>query len=288
MQIFKVKTQKEFRQLLIDYAEQLTELKNAEHSLANQLANKDTIYAKGYSWPAQSESRFLVDKQYQHQGQINWRERMVCEKTQFNHRIRGSIHVFEELFKPQINDALYLTEQLSPLYKWLIKKYPQTVGSEFISASTRQDRIKFKEILYPEKLNHQDLTSLSYKADHFDYVLSFDCFEHIPDFQQAFREVHRVLKPQGKLLFSVPFDPASDTTLVRASINNEGETIFHVEPEYHGNPMSDKGSLSYYTFGWDLLETLESLGFKHAYALVYWSKKYAYWGDPQLLLCAEK
>ncbi|KAA3645922.1 MAG: class I SAM-dependent methyltransferase [Proteobacteria bacterium] len=288
MQIFKINSQKEYRQLITDYAEQLIELKSTEQSLANQLVSKDVIYTDGYSWPVQGDSRFLIDKLYQHQGQINWRERLVCEKTQFNNRIRGSIHVFEELFKPKINDAIYLTEQLSPLYQWLIKKYPKTEGSEFVSASTWQDKIKFKKILFPKKLNHQDLTALSYQPKQFDYVLSFDCFEHIPDYKQAFREIYRVLKPHGKLLFSVPFDPASDDTLVRASINKQGETTFHVEPEYHGNPMSEKGSLSYYTFGWDLLDTLESLGFNQAYALVYWSKKYAYFGDPQLLLCAEK
>lgn len=288
MKIYKINSQKEFRQLTTDYAKQLTELKSTEQLLANKLESSDVFYTDGYSWLVQGNSRFLIDKLYQHQDQINWRERLVCQKTQFNNRIRGAIHVFEQFCRPHKKDAIYLTEQLSTLYKWLIKKYPNTVGSEFVTASTWRNIIRFKLKLFPRRLNHQDLTHLEYANEHFNFVLSFDCFEHIPDYTQALSEIFRVLKPKGQLLFSVPFDVNADNTLVRASVDEQGETIFHVEPEYHGNPMSKEGSLSYYTFGWDLLDTLKSVGFSEAYALVYWSKKYMYLGGPQLLLCAEK
>ena len=288
LNIHPIKTHKEYRQLLAEHKASLRQMRQSEQSIVEALSTRDTLYSEGYSWPIQRTSRFLVDKQYQHQGQINLRERLVCEKTRFNNRTRGAIHVFEQFCKPNKNDGVYLTEQLSPLYQWLVKNYPNSVGSEFVTASIWRNKIRFKIKLFPQKLNHQDLTDLTYPDEHFNFVLSFDCFEHIPDYTQALSEIFRVLKPKGQLLFSVPFDVNADNTLVRASVDEQGETIFHVEPEYHGNPMSKEGSLSYYTFGWDLLDTLKSVGFSEAYALVYWSKKYMYLGGPQLLLCAEK
>jgi 2-polyprenyl-3-methyl-5-hydroxy-6-metoxy-1,4-benzoquinol methylase len=37
-----------------------------------------------------------------------------------------------------------------------------------------------------------------------DLVLSFEVLEHVPDEAVALREIHRVLKPHGEIIFSVP------------------------------------------------------------------------------------
>lgn len=39
----------------------------------------------------------------------------------------------------------------------------------------------------------------------YDTALCFEVLEHVPDTQEALREIHRVLKPGGRLIFSVPF-----------------------------------------------------------------------------------
>ena len=39
---------------------------------------------------------------------------------------------------------------------------------------------------------------------HFDGVVAFEVFEHVEDLEHAIREIRRVLKPNGKLLFSIP------------------------------------------------------------------------------------
>lgn len=49
-----------------------------------------------------------------------------------------------------------------------------------------------------------DATKLPYKSDFFDMVVSFDVFEHISDDAAAVSETRRVLKKNGRLLFSVP------------------------------------------------------------------------------------
>lgn len=137
-------------------------------------------------------------------------------------------------------------------------------------------------------MNHQDLTQLSFETNTFKFILSFDCFEHIPNYQDALREAYRVLKTKGTLLLSVPFNLDDKETLIRASVNQNGSTTFHVEPEYHGNPISKKGCLCFYEFGWELLDVLREVGFKKVNAIIYWSTKHAYLGGEQLLISAEK
>ena len=55
-----------------------------------------------------------------------------------------------------------------------------------------------------EEKKQADACELPYENDLFDVVISCDCFEHINDDQKAIAEVHRVLKPGGILLFTVP------------------------------------------------------------------------------------
>ncbi len=49
-----------------------------------------------------------------------------------------------------------------------------------------------------------DVCKLPYKDNTFDIVTAFDVVEHIDDDVMAVSEIHRVLKPGGKFLFSVP------------------------------------------------------------------------------------
>ncbi len=259
-----------------------------EKKINNKLSLDEIIYLDGFSWPAQSKSKFLIDGLYANNNEVNFRERMVCQQTELNNRIRGSIHVFEDYFKAKKTDSIYLTEQCTMLGKWMQKKYSNIECSEYLSNCSEINQEHLQHYINPYKLKHQDLTNLTYKTNLFDYVLSFDCFEHIPNYKKAFLECLKVLKPGGKLMWSVPFDRNLKSTLVRASIDKHGEIKHHVEPEYHGDPTSEDGCLSFYTFGWDLLDELLEIGFKNTYALLFYSKKYGYIGGEQLLLCAEK
>jgi len=49
-----------------------------------------------------------------------------------------------------------------------------------------------------------DACNLPYEDNFFDVVVSFDVFEHIKNDQKAIREVYRVLKKNGALIFIVP------------------------------------------------------------------------------------
>ena len=105
----------------------------------------------------------------------------------------------------------------------------------------------------------QDLEKLTFASEKFDVVITEDVFEHIRDYEKAFREVYRVLKTGGYHIFTVPcfFDKP---TLVRVDTSGK-EDIHLLPPEYHGDKIRGK-ILAYRTFGIDIFEILEKIGFE--------------------------
>lgn len=64
-------------------------------------------------------------------------------------------------------------------------------------ATTRVEGIKFKFI--------QDDGSLPFPAQSFDFCFCSEVLEHLLDVNRALRETHRVLRPEGHLLITVPY-----------------------------------------------------------------------------------
>lgn len=50
-----------------------------------------------------------------------------------------------------------------------------------------------------------DAQSLPFKNNSFDWVLLLDVLEHIPDANDALKEIHRVLDESGQLMVQIPF-----------------------------------------------------------------------------------
>jgi SAM-dependent methyltransferase len=137
-------------------------------------------------------------------------------------------------------------------------------------------------------IRHESLTGLSFEDNSFDFILSFDVFEHIPDYKAAIKECLRVLRPGGQMLFSVPFCFDSYEHIVRAYIREDGNIEHLMEPEYHGDPVNSGGCLCFYHFGWKILDEFKGAGFNSARALFYWSEKFGYLGLDQALFIATK
>lgn len=70
----------------------------------------------------------------------------------------------------------------------------------------------------------------------------------------------------------------------------EGVEITHLLPEQcYSNPVSEKGSLVFYNFGWDILAILKAAEFGDAYMVSYYSHFLGYLGyGLQFLFVAEK
>ncbi|MCJ8280913.1 MAG: class I SAM-dependent methyltransferase [Rivularia sp. ALOHA_DT_140] len=110
-----------------------------------------------------------------------------------------------------------------------------------------------------ERVFCQDLEQLTFTSEKFDVVITEDVFEHIRDYEKAFREVYRVLKTGGYHIFTIPcfFDKP---TLFRVDTSGK-EDIHLLPPEYHGDRIRGK-ILAYRTFGIDIFECLENIGFE--------------------------
>jgi len=251
-----------------DYFKKLDAL---ESSYANFVL---PCYFQAYSYPAQDVTQMLVDAEWSGDGNINWRERLVCSSTGFNNRMRAIIHIVSELFLISENSDVFISEFTTPLYSYFASRC-KLVGSEWLGPDISSGWVN------EEGVRHENISKLSFDNKSFDFVLSFDCFEHLPDIESAFAECYRVLRADGRLIFSVPFHIFDQESKARASINSSGELVHHMEPEYHFNPFGEeKDILVYHDFGWDILDSLKRQGFRDAYALFYSSIECGYLGGP--------
>ena len=108
----------------------------------------------------------------------------------------------------------------------------------------------------------ENLESLTFANDTFDLVISSDILEHVRKPYLAFAEVHRVLKPGGLHIFTVPLSwPLKQRTVSRVD-TTEDEDVSLLPEVYHGSPTDPKGSLVYTDFGLDIVEDLEKIGFR--------------------------
>lgn len=240
----------------------------------------------GYCFVCSQPVSFLADYVYGFKnadGQIipNWRECLVCPGCRLNNRMRAAIHLFHELCHPRPDCSLYITEQTTPLFKWLNGVFTNVIGSEFLGF----DGLSGSE--NPKGIRHEDLTRLSYADGQFDFVLSFDVFEHIPNYKKAFSECRRVLKKGGVLFFTIPFDRYSARNIIRAEILPDGTTNHLMPPEYHGDPLQESGCLCFRHFGWECLDELKNEGFSETACYLYWSLEYGYLGGEQLLFLSK-
>lgn len=83
-------------------------------------------------------------------------------------------------------------------------------GARFIGVDIDPESVEYATLNFAAKnpaISYQacDVTNLSFIPDHsIDTVISFETIEHVPDYDLFLAEVHRVLKPDGRFVGSVP------------------------------------------------------------------------------------
>lgn len=109
----------------------------------------------------------------------------------------------------------------------------------------------------------EDVQRLSYADASFDLCTSTEVLEHVPDDARAFAELHRVLRPGGVLLFTVPIVDAA-CTVERARLV-DGRIEHLLPPSHHGDPLRPgPGILCYRDYGRDIVDRLHAAGFAKA------------------------
>lgn len=101
----------------------------------------------------------------------------------------------------------------------------------------------------------ENLEALTFADNSVDLHVTQDVFEHILDPAKAFAEIARTLKPGGAHVFTTPLVNKEHPSVVRARRGSRGMVEHLVpNPEYHGNPISSKGSLVTMHWGYDICE----------------------------------
>ncbi len=212
---------------------------------------------------------------------LDWdgiREGIACSRCGLSARLRVSLHMLERLATP--DSTIYITEQCTPLFAWMQSRYANLRGSEFEPNTARRAELAavLKQIGGHGDIEYQDVTALSLPDASMDVVVSGDVLEHLPDPAPAFREFARVLRVDGLLIATFPFNDL-ETSLIRASIV-DGELVHHLPAEYHGDPISG-GVLCFRHFGWDVLEMATEAGFSHSRMAMAWAPEagimYGHW-----------
>ena len=72
---------------------------------------------------------------------------------------------------------------------------------------------------------------------------------------KAIAEIARTLKPGGAHIMSVPI-VNKDRPATRRAALQDGKVVHFAEPEYHGNPVDDEGSLVTIDWGYDIADFL--------------------------------
>ncbi len=111
-----------------------------------------------------------------------------------------------------------------------------------------------------EGVRSEDLTRLTYPDESFDLVLTSETLEHVPDLDAALKEIHRVLRPGGRHLFTVPVLPGTARTFPRAVVEPDGR-ITDLAPRIC-HPGGDWGYPVFTELGTDLPDRLRRLGFE--------------------------
>lgn len=119
-----------------------------------------------------------------------------------------------------LSHALWRATEAQELAKYRLKKpildlgcgFGEFAGVFFSSQVEVGTDIDYKEILRAaatgkyQKTIVADARNLPFKNNSFGSVISISTLEHIPDNAKVFKEVYRILKPQGKFYFTVPTD----------------------------------------------------------------------------------
>ena len=187
------------------------------------------------------------------------------------------VNVLQQLYPDLLRLAVYEMSSRGPLYGYLSHNAAHLTCSEFFDDVARGE--------LRGRVQCQDVQHLTYANNSFDLCTSTEVFEHVPNDNAGFLEIHRVLRPGGRLVFTVPLTD-KPTTIERARMVDG--TLQHIlAPEYHGDVVRGHGKvLCFRNYGQDILDRLREAGFHHAKLALADDK--AWWNMGVKVIVAEK
>jgi SAM-dependent methyltransferase len=138
--------------------------------------------------------------------------------------------------------AMHESSPSGPLSEFLRESAADYTASHYYSDVPRGS--------YKEGTRSEDLSRLTLESGCLDLFITSDVFEHVMEPESAFKEIARVLRPRGMHVFTMPFYPAIEKSVQRAKLVGN-DIVLLEDPVYHGNPLSEEGSLVTYDWGRD-------------------------------------
>lgn len=154
-----------------------------------------------------------------------------------------------------VRGAVLLNSQRGPFFDWVTHEAGSVVTTTYVEGSAPGAMVN--------GARHEDLQALTFGDARFDAFLNQEIYEHVVDDARAFAEAHRVLKPGGFLIFTVPLADGQDKTIERACVR-DGVIVHLTEPEYHDEPSGGR-ILAFRSYGTDVADRLRAAGFASAW-----------------------
>jgi SAM-dependent methyltransferase len=170
-----------------------------------------------------------------------------------NSRTRAVLLLMLDVLHVPFEAEIYAPEDTTGFAKVLRRLFPNFIGSEYLP----DDDAKAKR----PSVRHEDVLDLTFPTASFDFYLSCEVLEHVPDVSLKLREAARILKSGAAFVGTFPFCHNQQATIHRAQLANN-RIVHLLPPEYHGNPVDPMGgSLVFSVPGWDIVEIAKNAGF---------------------------
>lgn len=219
------------------------DIKNMIRNMVRDNVGGKAVYTNsGYCPICEDETIFSSDNAW-------YRDHLYCAKCRSIPRERGLALVLERHFpqwrRMNIHESSPAERGVSLKMR---KSCPGYVASQFFPGEALGKTLK--------GFRNENLEQQTFADESFDLVVTLDVMEHVNMPDRVMKEVARTLKPGGSYLFTVPTYKGLVESERRSLYCDDG-TISHTsEPEYHGNPVSDAGSLVTFHYGYDLAEKI--------------------------------
>jgi SAM-dependent methyltransferase len=193
----------------------------------------------GYCYSCNSITEFTAKSDW-------WRDNYVCTLCGSIPRERALMYAIEK-FYPDWNQLVIHESSPAPRATSLRLKNeaPKYISSQFFPNR------KTGEVFHGYRC--EDLENLSFEENSIDLHITQDVLEHILNPAKAFSEIARTLRPGGAHVFTTPLVMKNSATQWCARRREDGTINYLINPpEYHGNPINNKGSLVTVHWGYDI------------------------------------
>jgi len=190
---------------------------------------------KGYCIICDTKTKFLIKGKW-------LRDNFVCQKCNSIPRQRALIYILKMLYPNYKELQIHESSPGGPASEKLLAECPDFTFSFYFPDVPPGE--------YKDNMRCENLEELTFPDNSFDIFITQDVLEHVLHPDKAFKEIARVLKPNGAHIFTVPLYHTQKTTF-RVLPTNEG-LKYLTEKVFHSNPIDPKGSLVITDWGYDL------------------------------------